>query len=30
MSPHAPVVLDVARNFRDTYRGNGPENVHVP
>lgn len=25
-----PLVLDVIRNFRDTYRGNGPENVHVP
>jgi len=25
-----PLVLDVVRNFRDTYRGNGPENVHVP
>jgi hypothetical protein len=22
-----PLVLDVLRNFRDTYRGNGPENV---
>jgi hypothetical protein len=22
-----PLVLDVARNFRDTFRGNGPENV---
>ncbi|MCE3266380.1 MAG: hypothetical protein K0S15_1089 [Solirubrobacterales bacterium] len=22
-----PLVLDVVRNFRDTYRGNGPENV---
>jgi hypothetical protein len=22
-----PVVLDVIRNFRDTFRGNGPENV---
>jgi hypothetical protein len=21
-----PLVLDVLRNFRDTYRGNGPEN----
>jgi hypothetical protein len=20
-----PIVLDVIRNFRDTYRGNGPE-----
>jgi hypothetical protein len=25
-----PLVLDVARNFRDTYRGNGPENFPVP
>ncbi len=25
-----PLVLDMIRNFRDTYRGNGPENVHVP
>ena len=22
-----PLVLDVVRNFRDTYRGNGPENI---
>jgi Protein of unknown function (DUF3105) len=22
-----PLVLDVIRNFRDTYRGNGPENI---
>lgn len=22
-----PLVLDVARNFRDTFRGNGPENI---
>ena len=31
--PHYnPVVLDVIRNFRDTYRGNGPEQqipIHV-
>ena len=25
-----PLVLDVARDFILTYRGNGPENVHVP
>ncbi|MGH2923778.1 MAG: DUF3105 domain-containing protein [Solirubrobacterales bacterium] len=25
--PYDPLVLDVIRNFRDTYRGNGPENV---
>jgi hypothetical protein len=25
-----PLVLDVIRNFRDTFRGNGPENVPVP
>jgi hypothetical protein len=25
-----PLVVDVARNFSDTFRGNGPENVHVP
>jgi hypothetical protein len=24
-----PLVLDVARNFRDTFRGNGPENVPI-
>jgi hypothetical protein len=24
-----PLVLDVIRNFRDTFRGNGPENVPV-
>jgi hypothetical protein len=24
-----PLVLDVVRNFRDTYRGNGPENVPI-
>jgi hypothetical protein len=24
-----PIVLDVVRNFRDTYRGNGPEPVPV-
>lgn len=24
-----PLVLDVARNFRDTFRGNGPENFPV-
>ena len=24
-----PLVLDVIRNFRDTYRGNGPENVPI-
>ena len=24
-----PIVLDVIRNFRDTYRGNGPENVPI-
>jgi hypothetical protein len=24
-----PLVLDVARNFRDTYRGNGPEPVPI-
>jgi hypothetical protein len=22
---YSPAVLDVLRNFRDTYRGNGPE-----
>lgn len=25
-----PLVLDVIRNFRDTFRGNGPENVGIP
>ena len=24
-----PLVLDVIRNFRDTYRGNGPENFPI-
>ncbi len=24
-----PVVLDVISNFRDTYRGNGPENFPI-
>ena len=24
-----PLVLDVVRNFRDTFRGNGPENVQI-
>ena len=24
-----PLVLDVVRNFRDTFRGNGPENVPI-
>jgi hypothetical protein len=24
-----PLVLDVIRNFRDTYRGNGPEQVAI-
>jgi hypothetical protein len=24
-----PITLDVLRNFRDTYRGNGPENVPI-
>lgn len=24
-----PLVLDVVRNFRDTFRGNGPENVAI-
>ena len=26
---YAPLVLDVYRNFRDTYRGNGPEDVLI-
>ena len=25
-----PLVLDVIRNFRDTHRGNGPENFPIP
>ena len=25
-----PLVLDVVRNFRDTFRGNGPEDVPIP
>jgi Protein of unknown function (DUF3105) len=24
-----PLVLDAIRNFRDTFRGNGPENVPI-